>query len=450
MTTPIWILAGAACAAFLAAWRRGPHADRDWILVAEGEGLWLDRVASRPQLSGQVRGVDLTVVKVKGGVAVRISGVNPWFSLRRRGVLARRTSSDVETGDAEFDDRVRIEGDRDFAMALLDEGARRLALEVVHGFGGAVGNGAMEVTVRTIRHVPEVLRPMTELAPRLHRPSSNELPERLAHNALNDPSPAFRRRAFEILSEQFAGASELPLTARELLEAESVEFRLQAAASLLRESDRDDDGLRAAQILVEIAEMRALDSSDTAQRQRALLALAESDHSELVVPVCWTILMERLDEPWPVRLAALSALIEAEALDELLGVEPMLHPERAEPPEGELLARGLGRLGDVRAQPRLVELLEHDDETVRKSAAESLGSLGDVGAVAPLRRLAGLGGLLPTSAASAAEAAIVRIQSRAGGTQAGEISLAPVEPLEGAVSPADETEVVEGGEVTLA
>ena len=445
MTTPIWILAGAACAAFWAALRRGPHADRDWIHVAEEEGLWFDRVVSWPQMSGQVHGVDVTAIKAKGGVAVQIP-VDPWFTLRRRTTMIGRNAAEFEIGDGPFDERIQVEGDREFALALLDEETRRQALEVVAGFGASVEYGTMEVTVRTIRHVPELLRPMAELAKRLRRPSSNELPELLAHRALYDPSPGVRKRAFDVLASEFADAPDWLRVARERLGDLEVEYRLDAAAGLLRHGNADDQA-QAVEALAEIAETQAL---ETADRQRALLAFADHSPPEKVLPLCWTILMERLDEPWQVRLAALSVLVEAEALEELLGVEPMLSSDRGEPLEGELLARGLGRLGDIRAQPRLLELLKDDAESVRKAAAESLGSLGDLAAVAPLRKLADSGGLLPTSAASAALQAIAKIQSRAGGTQAGEISLVPMEPLEGAVSSADEPEAVEGGEVSLA
>ena len=247
---------------------------------------------------------------------------------------------------------------------------------------------------------------------------------------------------------EFAGAPELRSAAKELLLQTSLsrdlDVRLSAAVSLIKGGDRGEVA-RATEALAEIAEAQTV---DTAHRQRALLALADANASDLAVPLCWAVLMERLDEPWQVRLAAISALVELEALDELLGVDPMPHSAGAEPLEGELVARGLGRIGAIRAQPRLIELLEEPEEAVRRAAAEALGAMGDLAAVSPLRRLAGSGRLLPMSAVRAAERAIQKIQSRAGGTQAGEISLAPLEPLEGAVSAADELD--EGGEVSLA
>lgn len=439
MSWPLWIMGAVAAVAFLSALNQRSHTG--WQAIALRTGLEVAAFPPMaPELRGQVRGFPVVVVQTQNRIAVRIPEVDPWFTLGRDNAVTRMIKPDIETGDPEFDDLIRIEGDRDFALGLLNQEARRAVVEVVTELDGKVENGQMEVTVGSIERVPDVLEPMVDLAEALVRPSSNDLPQRLAQSALEDSSQGFRLQAFRQLASEFIGAPELRSTARELLRAKSVAVRLEAAASLLVEGDPDEKDF-AARELVEQAAERVLEAP---LRRRALESLTRTDRTDDVVYICRKILLERLDEPPEVRRAALAGLVEAGAVDVLVAVEPM-----GDPTEAEALARGLGRLGDPRAQPLLLDLLGDLEEQVRTAAAIALGAVGDAAAVEPLREAAGSRSVVLSPLARAVETAVQQIQSRLGGAQAGEISLAAVAPLAGAVSPAGDSESSGGGEVSL-
>ena len=159
------------------------------------------------------------------------------------------------------------------------------------------------------------------------------------------------------------------------------------------------------------------------------------------------------DEPAEMRRAAIEALVLAEASEELMAVTPARDPN-----ELKVLARGLGKIGDVRAQRRLLAMLEGPYEDLQIAAAEALGAVGNARAVPGLRQAA-LSHPDPRSfegraLEEAVEDAVAKIQHRLGGSQGGEVSLTAVEPLQGAVSPADDDaggnpDVPDGGEVSL-
>ena len=77
------------------------------------------------------------------------------------------------------------------------------------------------------------------------------------------------------------------------------------------------------------------------------------------------------------RLAdALVAFESAAVLDTALRLENMDYDGDATPPWAPLATRGLGTIGDVRAQPALVRMLGAPDASLRQLAAESLGKCG--------------------------------------------------------------------------
>ncbi|MDA8016334.1 MAG: HEAT repeat domain-containing protein [Thermoanaerobaculia bacterium] len=188
-----------------------------------------------------------------------------------------------------------------------------------------------------------------------------------------------------------------------------------------------------------LAELAAQPDRESWIRRFALDDVARSELPELAIRVSKRLLA-RSDELPEMRRSAIVALAYAGALEELLAVEP------GETLEAEALAWALGRCGDPLAQPRLLDLMTVADDEVRLAAAKALGAFGDIRAVPALREAAGSQGLLKSRLARAAEDAIAKIQQRAGGSQAGEISIAVPEPLEGAVSSADDSA---GGEVSL-
>lgn len=336
------------------------------------------------RMQGERQGFDVAIYKQRvanqAAVAIEVGPVDPGFTLRPEGAVARLIHSDVEVGEPEFDERVLVEGDSAVALAMLPAETRRtVEIVVVHG-NGTVANGMVRSTVRYLGQAPSTLDSMLELAREFRQPDPEKVPALLAQRALQDASSKIRLRAFQELASSFEGSETLLATARKLRESSELPLRLEALRALLNEPA--PEGTDAGEELARLVQRGNLDAS---QSREALVSLA----------------------------------------------------------------RGLARRGDPASQPRLLKLLEDPDVSVRKAAAEALGQVGDVSAVAPLRRLADSGQLFRSGPARAAELAIEEIKGRAGGSQAGEVSLAAVEPLQGAVSPSEESEAVEGGEVSL-
>lgn len=220
--------------------------------------------------------------------------------------------------------------------------------------------------------------------------------------------------------------------AEKLLGVRDAALGLEAGRSLL---DVPAHSAAAAKTLIRIAASQHL---DPAPRVSALEALAESRERPAALPTMAEILRRPGDHA-DVRAAALDGLVEARHSAELSAVQP------ASDAEALRLAEGLGNL-DGSAQDRLRELLVFPSGRVRAAAAASLGRVGDVSSVGALHGLVE-DGFLKSAEAKAAAEAIEQIKAREGASQAGEISVVAVEPLEGAVSPVDADE--DGGEVSL-
>ena len=96
-------------------------------------------------------------------------------------------------------------------------------------------------------------------------------------------------------------------------------------------------------------------------------------------------------------MVALLDALDVEAVAALggrLSVEPLLESLFTAPPRSRrAIIHGLGYLGDRRATPRLIKMLEFSqEEEDRLSAIEALGMLGDPRAVEALGRAAEAGG----------------------------------------------------------
>ncbi|HEX2250993.1 MAG TPA: HEAT repeat domain-containing protein [Gemmatimonadales bacterium] len=149
---------------------------------------------------------------------------------------------------------------------------------------------------------------------------------------------------------------------------------------------------------------------------------------------------------WAVLLHPTFAHAQEEAVVEQLA--PVLAAEDARRWEPELFQRALfaadsmvrrtaalaaGRIGDFRATPQLLQLLDQPDSTVRVMAAFALGLLGDSAAIEPL--IQRLTGLPPLDTATAAEAvtAIAKLGGRRSGeffasVLGGKVALSQVDP----------------------
>ena len=394
------------------------------------------------RLVGELDGFEVEIFKSRSGkrssIVIEVRPVDPGFSLRRHPAIATQAVRNVLVGETELDQRVLIEGDAALALAALDPEIRRtLDIVVVHG-DGVVDDGMIRSTVRSIDHAPSTLDAMLVLARELRRPSPDKVPFLLAQRARHDPLATVRLRAFRELASCH-GSAPLLATARSLRESSELPLGLQALSVLLHEPA--PEGTAAAEDLIRLVKEKEF--GVTLSRQ-ALVALADSEFGELATSTLVAILADPGSYP-SVRAAALQSLIRGRHLDELLALKPS-----SDAAEAARLARGLGSLRDVAAQPRLVEMLEHAEDGVRKAAAEALGEVGNLEAVRPLRAIVRSAGVLSLAVAQAAESAIAEIQGRAGNSQEGEISLVGVSQLDGAVSAVDGAAVTKGGEVSHA
>ena len=112
-----------------------------WKSVAQDVDLtytnpWLEG----KKLRGARRGFDIAIDEITENkhtkVQVEVRSVDPGFTLGRDSAFQRMLKPDIETGDQLFDERTRIEGDPDWALALLGPEARRLAEIVISGWNG--------------------------------------------------------------------------------------------------------------------------------------------------------------------------------------------------------------------------------------------------------------------------------------------------------------------------
>lgn len=418
-----------------------------WTRVGARLGLTLDgRWPAVPRMSGTIRGFDVVVTPSPPYIAVQVLGVDPWFTLEKAGPSAQLALPSIDIDGWGFDDTMRVCGDRDFALGLLKTSTRRAAESVVLDLDGRVTEGKIVVQVKEVHAVPQVIGPVLHLARVLRRPSSNDIPRRLANNAKSDSSKALRFHSFLQLVREFSGAPEVLPTACQLLKDQHDELRLEAANVVL---GRDDDPLhrvRAAEVLSSLA---ARGDVGVGLRRSALDTMVRTEVSEQATTIALGILRD-LGEPREMREHALVVLAHAKAVPELLALQTVFDgAERAR------LAWALGRSDDVAAQPRLLELLSHADEHVRMSAIEALGAVGDARAVLSLRQAAGEKTLIQTPLAQAVEDAVLQIRLRLGGSQAGEISIVGTETLEGAISTTKDdgdksAEEARGGEISRA
>lgn len=410
---------------------------KEWEQAAAQTKLEFSRgLMAGNKLHGKLRGFEVEVFETpsedpRDEVVAKVHGVDPGFTMTPEGLLSK-VMGDIETGDPDFDRQVRIKGDTELALALLSRRVRNAAARVVVDHGGEVSGQTIRVPMDRIGQAKSRLNLMLNLARLLRRPSSQEIPDLLARQALRDKS-GVRLRAFRQLISSESRSQRVCSIAEELLSVRDPALRLEAAWLLLEVPGQSQAAVKAH------AKLAAGRHFDPPIRISALKALAASQRLPDALPVMAEIL-HGPDEDGDVRRTALEGLIEARDAAELLAARPEGSAE------AELLARGLGHL-DAAAQPRLLELLEHPEDRVRAAAATSLGRVGELSAIPALHELAGTDFFKSGGKRAAAEA-MEKIRSRSVVSQAGEISMVTVEPLEGAVSLEDEEEA--GGEISLA
>jgi hypothetical protein len=346
--------------------------------------------------------------------------------------------SEHSCGDPRFDGRVRLESLDAYACAALSLAARDLLAPLLEQ-GCRVEDGKVLVEWTTpltiwseeaeaLPPVQEQLRSALEVT-RALSVTAEQLPQRLAHNALHDPSRKLRLLNLRFLVAPATQASPqlLASTARALLAEPHQPIRLLAAAQLGAEGH---------------GVLRALAADSQVEhdlRLQAVQALGASREPDLAG------LKALLQSPHPaaVHCAALAALPpSARALHE--AVVSLTRSE--EDSVRAAAARALGVLALPATEPVLLGLLADDSSHVQQAAAQALGVFASVAAVEHLLPLAQA--LFDTQLRQAAREAVARIQARLGDVEAGRVSLAEPHELAGAVALAEDAGV-RAGELTL-
>ena len=323
----------------------------------------------------------------------------------------------------------------EWVCAALSQEARQ-QLSVLLGRGGEVRAGTLWFAVKKegvddAVWLPDMLQLFSQLSQQL-TVTRDSLHQRLAHNAVRDPSPAVRLQNFRFLAEP---RIETPLglltsTARELLADDHVPLRLAAAVQLGSEGNPVLDALatdRGVYTDLRIQALRELDARGAPGLEALLAKLLWPNPPALVCAALAIIAARRLD-----TFAA--AVVECSANErEELRIAA---------------ATALGSLTAKEAEPALIRLLCDLSSEVQRASAESLGRVGSVAAVEPLLPLAERFGRAQLR--QAARGAIGRIQSRLGNVEAGSLSLADDHELAGALDIAEAPAAVRVGEVSLA
>lgn len=362
--------------------RKTKERQRIWAEIAEQFGL---AFSGKFDMSGFFDGfhVHADIYTTGSGknrttwTRVRISGgLTPNLSLGREGFLSQLVGSDVQLGDPRFDDAVKVKGPESLALALLDDATRNVVRLAVHnkwafedGTWTFRTGGAQGEEVR--RHIEAGL----DLA-RLIRDGQAQLAARLAERVESDPSPRTRRRALESLLEEYARA---PETLRAVMAAradQAAEVRLIAARHL--------------------GDVELLDA-------------LSGDAAHAV----------------PLRVAAFEALVAREPTHSVT-VERAAAWAMGREAQGLLMRRAAVRALAVVPAPdaerMLLSALEDKDDDLKFDAIGSLGAVGTIQAVPAL--IPHRDKLLAFRLKGAAKDAILAIQARATGADAGALALA--------------------------
>jgi hypothetical protein len=340
---------------------------------------------------------------------------------------------DVPIGDPDFDDLIELPAVDAHVCAALCYQARGQLTKLL-GWGGSVRDGMVVCSstwsVEHNRSLTLLLRSVASLTRLLSVPPG-KVPQRLAHNAVNDPAPDVRLENLRYLVAPSTRAPPelITSTAAQLLGEWHAPVRLLAA----QHAGKDGHA-----VLLALAADTQLDRSLRVQAVESL-----GRHPVPAVDGLRAVLVSA--HPPELTVAALAVIgwsDDATLREAVLSCARSEHDSvRAE------AARVLGRLAHPQAEPILIQLLSDAASDVQHASAEALGLFGSVAAVEPLLPLAET--LVRPRLRQAARGAIGRIQSRLGDVEAGRLSLSDPRDLAGAVDVVD-TSALRVGEVSLA
>ncbi len=309
-----------------------------------------------------------TRVRVEGGMTTELV-------LASEGFFSTLLGSDIRTGDARFDEAVKVQGSESMALALLDADTRQVVSQAVArrwGFGS--GTWTYKIGGSKGEDIRDQIIIGLDLA-RLFRDNQAKVAQRLAERVASDTSEPVRKRALELLIAEYNNAPETREALRTAMN-DSSEAIVLLAARVLSNIDR----------LCLLAERNQAESELRVDAFEAMVAIDPGHVTTQRVVATWIELDPTKDRP--LVLAAVRALATVP------------HPS---------------------AEAVLLRTLAIDDDDLRYESIVALGRVGTVEAVpalAPHRDK-----LLAFRLKGAAKDAILAIQARATGADAGALAL---------------------------
>ena len=308
-------------------------------------------------------------------VSVRGDRMSTVVRIRGEGFFSSFFSNDIVVGDPPFDNTVKLAGDEVAALALFDENTRRLVRGAVSsGWAYEGGVWVLDVGGRLSDALGHRINAGVDLA-KVMTLREADMATRLASRAAHDSLVVIRKRALEHLIRHF-GADPNTLHALDVACADSDPgIRLLAAAH---------------QGNLEVLNALAQSGESVSQRVEAFEAMVRvAPHDE---PVRNTVVQWLgFDQPEhrPLRIAAIDAAARVEVAD---------------------------------IEARLLEVLGADDDETKLSTIHALGALGTVAVVPAL--IPYRDKVFAFALKGAAKDAILAIQARVMGADAGALALA--------------------------
>jgi hypothetical protein len=344
------------------------------------------------------------------------------------------TGPDRLSGDPGFDARVEVRGQPIEVAALLGVRVRSLVLDLMSSGHlkvelRNVSWGPRDARVHTCGDLAARVRQVIDLA-RLLRLRPDDIPRRLAENALQDPVLAVRVHNLSMLLDSYPKADSARQTAETSLGSEAPLLRLRAARFL-----GTPDATAVLRVLLRAPEV------DHKIRLEAMESLANVLPAIDLPPLLGEFVVAKPPDR-AMCIAAIRAIGRRkleESISTLLEAAPDADDETM-----EALADAMGALGDPSAERVLLPRLESKVEPTRLAVIRALGHVGTAAAVEPLLPLA-KGVLHSAELKSAVREAIERIQERLGGAEEGQLSIAEISDQQGALSlPAGEGDLSMG------
>jgi hypothetical protein len=311
------------------------------------------------------------------------------------------TGADFLTGDPVFDSAVLVEGEPAVLAALLDERMRQRLLRLL-AWDGFVEKGTIYWRASVAGadgELTQVLADVLEMADLILAPGAGVC-ARLAQNVRTDKVHPVRLTNLSLLQQHFREQPETVEASRAALADSDAWVRLAAARFLKAESLPALRGLVQDRVTPDEAVAEAV----------ALLAarLPAAETGALLMGV----------------LAKRAGQARGRAIQELGRIRylPAIEALCTLLDEGDArAATALGSIGGATAEEHLVKALDGKRER-RLTAARALGACGGIGAVEPLLRLAG-NKRIDAEVRQSVRNAIVAIQARAAGAEAGQLSI---------------------------